>query len=99
MIQMSSVLDVADNSASASASSRMRDLPDDELVQARDRARDELFRLQLGNYTNQVENTISVRDKRREVARVLTILRARELGLEKQTEAGKADKDATGKED
>jgi large subunit ribosomal protein L29 len=63
---------------------RIRDLPDDELVQAHDRAREELFRLRLGNYTNQVENTISLRLKRREVARILTIQRARELTLEGQ---------------
>lgn len=66
---------------------RIRDLPDDELVQAHDRAREELFRLRLGNYTNQVENTISLRLKRREVARILTIQRARELALEGQASA------------
>ena len=69
---------------------RIRDLPDDELSLALDRARDELFRLKLGNYTNQVENPISVREKRRELARIKTVIRARELLLEKQTEAGKA---------
>ena len=69
---------------------KIRDLPDDELAQALDRSRDELFRLKLGNYTNQVENPISVREKRRELAQIKTIIRARELSLEKQTEAGKA---------
>lgn len=68
----------------------IRDLPDDELVQRLDRVRDELFRLELGNYTNQVENTMSVRAKRRELARILTVTRAREKGLETQAEAGKA---------
>jgi large subunit ribosomal protein L29 len=75
---------------------RIRDLPDNELVHALDRARDELFRLRLGNYTNQVENTISVRDKRREVARILTVVRARNLGLEKQASKRAA---SGGKED
>jgi large subunit ribosomal protein L29 len=68
----------------------IRDLPDDELEQRLDRVRDELFRLKLGNYTNQVENTMSVRAKRRELARILTVTRARQRGLEIQTEAGKA---------
>ena len=63
---------------------RIRDLPDGELLAARERATDELFRLKLGLYTNQVENPISVRDKRREVARINTVLRARELGKETQ---------------
>jgi large subunit ribosomal protein L29 len=68
----------------------IRDLPDDELLGRLDRVRDELFRLKLGNYTNQVENTMSVRAKRRELARILTVARARELHLETQTEAGRA---------
>jgi large subunit ribosomal protein L29 len=63
---------------------RIRDLPDDELVQSHDRAREELFRLRLGNYTNQVENTITIRHKRRELARILTVQRARTLALESQ---------------
>jgi large subunit ribosomal protein L29 len=66
------------------ALSAIRDLPDDELTQALDRARDELFRLQLGLHTNQVENTASVRAKRREIAQILTVARSRQLGLETQ---------------
>ena len=66
---------------------RIRDLPDGELAAARDRATDELFRLKLGLYTNQVENPISVRDKRREVARISAIIRGRQLGYEKQQAA------------
>lgn len=65
---------------------RIRDLPDHELAQAVERARDELFRLQLNVHTNQVENTRSLRAKRRELARIMTVLRARELGLEKQAQ-------------
>ena len=38
---------------------RVRDLPGDELGQALLRAQDELFRLQLGHYTNQVEGKTS----------------------------------------
>jgi large subunit ribosomal protein L29 len=71
------------------ALSRIRDLPDDELGQARERAREELFRLRLGNYTNQVENTVSLRLKRRELARILTIERARDLAIEAQTHAAR----------
>jgi ribosomal protein L29 len=72
------------------ALARIRDLPDDELGQAHDRAREELFRLKLGNYTNQVENTVSVRHKRRELARIITIQKARALQLETQAEGGAA---------
>ncbi len=72
------------------ALSRIRDLPDDELGQALDRAREELFRLRLGNYTNQVENTISLRHKRRELARILTVQHARSLDLESQAAGGES---------
>ncbi len=67
---------------------RIRDLPDDELAQALDRARDELFRLRLGHHTNQVENELSLRFKRREVAQILTVIRRREIGLETQALRG-----------
>jgi large subunit ribosomal protein L29 len=73
---------------------RIRDLPDEELAQALDRARDELFRLRLGLHTNQVENPISVREKRREVARIQTVMRARKLGLETQAQGSAAAADA-----
>ncbi len=63
---------------------RIRDLPDDELAQSLDRARDELFRLRLANHTNQVENTLTLRYKRREVARIQTIINARAKGQEAQ---------------
>jgi len=72
------------------ALARIRDLPDDELGQALDRAREELFRLRLGNYTNQVENTISLRYKRRELARILTVQHARALELESQAAGGES---------
>lgn len=69
---------------------RIRDLPNDELAQALDRARDELFRLKLGMYTNQVENTASMRAKRREVARILTVMAARARGEETQAHGSAA---------
>ena len=68
----------------ATALEQLRDMPDEELKQALDRTRDELFRIQLGMHTNQVASTAELRSKRREVALILTILRARELELETQ---------------
>jgi large subunit ribosomal protein L29 len=63
-----------------------RDLPDEELRQALVTARDEQFRLQLGQYTNQVTSSAGLQTKRRDIARILTILNARALGKEKQAE-------------
>jgi large subunit ribosomal protein L29 len=64
----------------------LRDQPDDELRAALARTRDDLFRLQLGQYTNQVTSTAGLTTKRRDIARIMTILRARALGNEKQAQ-------------
>jgi ribosomal protein L29 len=63
---------------------QLRDQPDAELRQVLVRSRDELFRLNLGQHTNQVTSTAALMQKRREIARILTILRARTLGTEAQ---------------
>ena len=69
---------------------QLRDQPDDELRAALATTRDDLFRLQLGQYTNQVTSTAEITKKRRDIARIMTILRARELGNEKQAQKSAA---------
>lgn len=61
-----------------------RDLPDDEIKAVLARTRDELFRLHLGMHTNQVTSSAQLTTKRREIARLMTILSNRKNGLEKQ---------------
>jgi large subunit ribosomal protein L29 len=73
-------------SKQATSLEQLRDLPSEELQQALARTRDELFRLHLGQYTNQVTSTATLTTKRRDIARIMTILRARELGTEKQAQ-------------
>jgi len=68
----------------ATSLEQLRDQPDQELRQALSRTRDELFRLHLAQHTNQVTSSAALLEKRREIARILTILRARELGAENQ---------------
>lgn len=68
----------------ATSLEQLRDLPDVELRQTLARTRDELFRLHLAQHTNQVTSTAALMQKRREIARILTILRSRELGVEAQ---------------
>jgi len=63
-----------------------RDHSDEELRQQLATNRDELFRLQLGQYTNQVTSTALLMSKRRDIARILTILNGRAAGIEKQAE-------------
>ena len=65
---------------------KLRDHTDDELRTALTETRDELFRLQLGQYTNQVTSTAEITKKRRDIARILTILNGRKLGHEKQAQ-------------
>ena len=64
----------------------LRDLPEDELRSKLTETRDELFRLQLGQHTNQVTSTALLQTKRRDIARIQTILRGRELGSETQAQ-------------
>ena len=71
-------------SKQATTLEQLRDLPNEELEAALSRNRDELFRLHLGQYTNQVTSTAALQTKRRDIARILTILRSRKLGTETQ---------------
>lgn len=66
-----------------------RDQPDEELQQQLAKTRDDLFRLQLGQYTNQVTSTAGIAGKRRDIARILTVLRGRALGIEGQATKSK----------
>ena len=74
-------------SKSSTALQGLRDLSDEELNNQLATTRDELFRLQLGQYTNQVTSTAALTTKRRDIARILTILNGRKLGNEKQAGA------------
>jgi large subunit ribosomal protein L29 len=70
----------------ATSLEKLRDQPDEELKAALAQTRDELFRLHLGQHTNQVTSTAQLRTKRRDIARILTILRGRGLGIETQAQ-------------
>ena len=65
---------------------QLRDLPSEELQQTLARHRDELFRLHLGQHTNHVTSTAQLRTKRRDIARILTILNGRKQGFETQAQ-------------
>jgi len=69
---------------------QLRDKPDDELRAELANTRDALFRLQLGQYTNQVTSTAEIQTKRRDVARIMTILRGRAIGTETQAQKSAA---------
>jgi large subunit ribosomal protein L29 len=73
---------------------QLRDQPDEDLAQMLTRTRDELFRLRLGQHTNQVTSTAELRTKRRDIARIQTILRGRGLGIETQAQKQASDEAA-----
>ena len=57
----------------------IRDLPVDELVQKLAETKEELFNLRFQNATGQLDNYSRLGELKRDVARILTVLREREL--------------------
>jgi len=57
----------------------LRELSSEELVAREAELRQELFNLRFQHATRQLENTARLSQARREMARVLTLLREREL--------------------
>ncbi|MBY0391077.1 MAG: 50S ribosomal protein L29 [Mycobacterium pseudokansasii] len=59
----------------------LRELTDEELAERLREAKAELFNLRFQMATGQLNNIRRLRTVRREIARVYTVLRERELGL------------------
>ena len=60
----------------------LRDLGDAELLERLDANKEELLNLRFQLATGQLDNPMRIKDVRHEVARILTILRERELDAE-----------------
>jgi large subunit ribosomal protein L29 len=60
-------------------SSDIRDLPLDDLEQQLAETKQELFNLRFQNATGELDNYMRLKELRRDVARILTIIREREL--------------------
>jgi large subunit ribosomal protein L29 len=72
-----------------SKAAEFRTLPYDELITRMDGAKEELFNLRFQLATGQLDNPARMRDLRREVARIATVLREREIEAElEELEAG-----------
>jgi len=59
--------------------SELRELSDKELQEKLKELKDELFNLRFQMATGQLENTMRLREVRKSIARVKTVLREREL--------------------
>jgi large subunit ribosomal protein L29 len=65
----------------------LRELPDDELRQKLDEGKEELFNLRFQIVTGQLDDPRRIKQVKREVARVLTVLREREIAASRGNEA------------
>jgi large subunit ribosomal protein L29 len=60
----------------------LRERTDEELKAMLQSLEEDLFRFRVQRYTNQLEDTMKIRNTRRTLARVKTLLTARAKGLE-----------------
>ena len=67
--------------------SELRDLPVDELEQKLSETKEELFNLRFQNATGQLDNYKRLNVLKKDVARIKTLLRARELDETEGAEA------------
>jgi large subunit ribosomal protein L29 len=68
------------------AADQVRELADPELETRLGEAKQELFNLRFRNVTGQLDNSARIGQVRREVARIETILRQREIAAAEATE-------------
>ena len=61
----------------------VRELSDEQLAQKLEEGRAELFNLRFQMATSQLDNTARVRTVKRDIARILTEQRARQIAAEK----------------
>ena len=59
----------------------LRSLSDTDLVRRLDEAREELFNLRFQNATGQLDSSSRIQQVRKDIARLNTILRQREIAL------------------
>ncbi len=62
----------------------LRELTDDELLQKEKELVDQLFKLRFQHTLGQVENAMKLRNIRRDLARIKTILKEKEQGRRKE---------------
>ena len=67
----------------------IRDLTHDEVMLKKNEIEDELFNLKLKKKTKQAQNPVRMRYLRRDLARILTLLREEQLGKSHLAESGK----------
>lgn len=67
--------------AAGTQASELRELNDEELVLRLRESKEELFNLRFQLATGQLENTARIREVRKSIARMKTVIREREIGI------------------
>ena len=78
--------------AAGTTATELRGLLDEELVMRLREAKEELFNLRFQSATGQLESHGRLRTVKRDIARIYTVVRERELGI-RQTPAGSGAQD------
>ena len=68
--------------AATTTAAELRELTDEELVLRVREAKEELFNLRFQAATGQLENHGRLKSVRKDIARIYTLMRERELGIE-----------------
>jgi large subunit ribosomal protein L29 len=71
--------------ATGTAATELRDSGEDDLVVKLKEAKEELFNLRFQAATGQLENHGRLRAVRKDIARIYTVMRERELGITSMT--------------
>ena len=69
--------------AATTTAAELRELTDEELVLRVREAKEELFNLRFQLATNQLDNTARFKEIKKDIARIRTIMRLREIDEEK----------------
>ena len=80
--------------ATITTAAELRALTADDLAEKLREAKEELFNLRFQNATGQLENNARLRTVRRDIARIYTVLRERELGIIEVDDAAEVKADA-----
>jgi large subunit ribosomal protein L29 len=72
----------------ANKAAELRELRDEDLLERMESAKEELFNLRFQLATGQLDNPTRLKAVRRDVARIATVLRERELDRELEAIAG-----------
>ena len=78
----------------ATEADALRDLADDELESRLAEAKEELFNLRFQLVTGQLDNPMRIKVVRKQVARILTVMRDRELQAHEAQPAGTSAEEA-----